>query len=223
MLKNFFFLWVCDGHGKCGHFISDHAKLYIPANIQYLEIEKNVEKHDKDLSSLFKNLFTLNECSDVKETNMIKYLYDKFGVNASEISFVKRSLKDINSTLTEAFIKANDDLKNRDFDLETSGSTVCTVFICGKSLFCANLGDSRAILGSYIEQDNIWNVTQLTKDHKPDEENELKRIEDRGGRVGPYRNENNVESGPPRVWLPNEDSPGLAMSRSIGDTLAAQI
>ena len=35
--------------------------------------------------------------------------------------------------------------------------------------------------------------------------------------------ENGVKSGPFRVWLKNENYPGLAMSRSIGDLIASAI
>ena len=35
--------------------------------------------------------------------------------------------------------------------------------------------------------------------------------------------ENGVKSGPYRVWLRNENFPGLAMSRSIGDFVAGSV
>jgi hypothetical protein len=58
---------------------------------------------------------------------------------------------------------------------------------------------------------------QLTRDHKPCDEDEKVRIEHAGGRVDSYRDQNGVKVGPERVWLLNEDLPGLAMSRSFGD------
>ena len=44
-----------------------------------------------------------------------------------------------------------------------------------------------------------------------------------GGRIEPFREENGEEVGPNRVWLKNEDYPGLAMSRSIGDLIATTV
>lgn len=41
-----------------------------------------------------------------------------------------------------------------------------------------------------------------------------------GGRVEPIKGPNNTFLGPMRVWLKDEDSPGLAMSRSLGDQQA---
>ena len=35
--------------------------------------------------------------------------------------------------------------------------------------------------------------------------------------------ENGIKSGPYRVWLRNENFPGLAMSRSIGDFVAGSV
>lgn len=44
-----------------------------------------------------------------------------------------------------------------------------------------------------------------------------------GGRIEPYRDENDEFIGPQRVWLKNQDIPGLAMSRSFGDRVAASV
>ena len=46
-----------------------------------------------------------------------------------------------------------------------------------------------------------------------------RRIVNRGGRVFSVTYEDGVD-GPPRVWLGHMDIPGLAMSRSLGDTVA---
>lgn len=52
------------------------------------------------------------------------------------------------AVISEGFLKTSVDLGNRSFDINFSGSTVVTIFISGKTLVCANVGDSRAILGS---------------------------------------------------------------------------
>ena len=68
---------------------------------------------------------------------------------------------------------------------------------------------------------NIWRVQPLSKDHKPDIPEELQRILESGGRVDTYRDQNNKRRGPYRVWLKDENLPGLAMSRSFGDLVAS--
>ena len=52
---------------------------------------------------------------------------------------------------------------------------------------------------------------------------EKERIENAGGRVEAYTDYNGEPVGPVRVWFRTEDSPGLAMSRSLGDENAKSI
>jgi serine/threonine protein phosphatase PrpC len=63
----------------------------------------------------------------------------------------------------------------------------------------------------------------LSRDHKPDLKDESQRIKKKNGRIEPYRDENNEFMGPARVWLRDEEIPGLAMSRSFGDEVAASV
>lgn len=63
---------------------------------------------------------------------------------------------------------------------------------------------------------------QLSKDHKPSNEEEKARIEKSGGKVEKYI-EKGMRIGPYRVWKKGESYPGLAMSRSIGDLIASKI
>ena len=52
---------------------------------------------------------------------------------------------------------------------------------------------------------------------------EYNRIIKAGGRVETYKDSEKNCIGPNRVWLKNEDTPGLAMSRSFGDEIAHSI
>lgn len=60
-------------------------------------------------------------------------------------------------------------------------------------------------------------------DHKPSAQGELARITKAGGIVGKFVTDIGEEYGPYRVWLKDERSPGLAMSRSFGDVVASSI
>jgi serine/threonine protein phosphatase PrpC len=106
---------------------------------------------------------------------------------------------------------------------------------------CANVGDSRAVLGclkpkntpllptetlathSSHEGNKIWVAHGLSRDHKPDAKDEHDRIISCNGRVDPFKEPNGDPIGPARVWLKHENVPGLAMSRSIGDAVAASV
>lgn len=131
--------------------------------------------------------------------------------------------------------------------MDYSGTTVVTVMLSGNNLTCANVGDSRAVLGSLKPKEEaalfgdngdkqiesisgpdssgkmIWISTSLSIDHKPDRADELERILNTDGRVDPFREENGDPVGPARVWLKTQNVPGLAMSRSIGDLVAESV
>lgn len=96
-------------------------------------------------------------------------------------------------------------------DCSFSGSTAVVVVRQGEDLVIANLGDSRAVLGTSTE--NGIQATQLTEDLKPDVPGEADRIKKANGRVFAHESQPHIQ----RVWLPNEDIPGLAMSRAFGD------
>ena len=118
--------------------------------------------------------------------------------------------------LVGGIAKAEECLGRAGIDISRSGSTCVAVAISGKTLACANVGDSRAIL--VREQRGKWTYEPLSIDHKPSLTREYQRITACGGRISPYRQPNGDPIGPDRVWL-SPDS-GLAMSRSLGDSLA---
>ncbi|CAN8327112.1 unnamed protein product [Cochlearia groenlandica] len=97
-------------------------------------------------------------------------------------------------------------------DCYSSGSAAVFAVKHGNQVMVANLGDSRAVMiGTSVNGD--IEVVQLTNDLKPSVPSEAERIRKRNGRVLALESEPHVM----RVWLPNENRPGLAMSRAIGD------
>ncbi|KAG7610429.1 PPM-type phosphatase domain [Arabidopsis suecica] len=97
-------------------------------------------------------------------------------------------------------------------DCSFSGSTGVVAITQGDDLVIANLGDSRAVLGTMTEDGEIKAV-QLTSDLTPDVPSEAERIRMCKGRVFAMKTEPSSQ----RVWLPNQNIPGLAMSRAFGD------
>ncbi|OQR97645.1 phosphatase 2C [Thraustotheca clavata] len=110
-------------------------------------------------------------------------------------------------------------------DISVSGSTAVALLVLTPThahpdlsphLFIGNVGDSRAVAGIYdASSPNLYKSHVLSVDHKPDVPTELSRILDTNGRV--------FEWGVPRVWLKDVDMPGLAMSRSFGDSVATSV
>ena len=124
------------------------------------------------------------------------------------------------TVLVESFKKVSGDLSRQAFDSTYSGSTCVTVVFTGNMLLCANVGDSRAVLGR--RDGSSFIAVPLSRDHKPDVEEEKQRILDFGGRVEAIRVDGE-DIGPLRVWLKSEDVPGLAMTRAMGDTVASRV
>jgi len=111
-------------------------------------------------------------------------------------------------------------LADKRINARFSGSTCVLATVVGNKLTCANIGDSRIILGRRPAGDKTGAVIpdEVSHDHKPDLPAEKARIEAKGGRVFAIKYDDGID-GPPRVWLGNMDVPGLAMSRSLGDTV----
>ena len=170
---------------------------------------------------------------------------DGHGVEGHEVSgFIKRTLpKDLSNSLTNkdiltsdknnkkkiyniigsTFIKVNEKLiSNEAINSIFSGTTCVSLIYTPIKLICANIGDSRAVVGRYDKNNKKWISINLSRDHKPTEEDEARRILKKGGRIKPFLDEETgAEVGPPRVWVRDDEVPGLAMTRSFGDRVAA--
>ena len=137
------------------------------------------------------------------------------GIHADLIESPKAALSTAHADISSM-------IKKSKIETSFSGTTSTSVLLLDNRLLCANVGDSRAILG-YSDRGIDWRLKPLSRDHKPDDPVEKARIVAHGGRVMSYKGANGISIGPARVWLKNQDSPGLAMSRSFGDAVAATV
>ena len=130
--------------------------------------------------------------------------------------------KYIKNQIIKSFQKLNKNLlKKSEINTIFSGSTCIIIIITEEKIICSNCGDSRGIIGKYKNKN--WISFNLSRDHKPNEQDEKKRILSKNGIIEPYKDENNNPIGPDRVWVPNDKVPGLAMSRSLGDEMAHRV
>ena len=131
----------------------------------------------------------------------------------------KKDFAQISSTISLTFVQTNINLVNDDkVDSTFSGTTCSSLLFCPEKIITANIGDSRCVLGKFDGKN--WKAKNLTRDHKPNEEDEKKRILEKGGRIEAYKDDEGDFVGPERVWLKEDNVPGLAMSRSFGDEVA---
>jgi serine/threonine protein phosphatase PrpC len=128
-------------------------------------------------------------------------------------------------------------------DVRLSGTTCVCIYMDEHSIHVGSVGDSRSILGTTpslnediphpirskdkfrrsIKPRTRLTVLPLTVDQKPNHQEELDRITAAGGTVQPLSDENGDPVGPFRVWKKGCTFPGLAMSRSIGDSKAKRL
>jgi len=64
-------------------------------------------------------------------------------------------------------------------NLDKSGSCAITSLFVDDVCYIANVGDSRALLSA----DGGYYTTSLSRDHKPNDEFESKRINENGGKI----------------------------------------
>ncbi|KAL3633421.1 putative protein phosphatase 2C 59 [Castilleja foliolosa] len=112
------------------------------------------------------------------------------------ISDTKSAIADAYSHTDSEFLKSENN-QNRD-----AGSTASTAILVGDRLLVANVGDSRAVIC------RGGNAIAVSRDHKPDQTDERRRIEEAGGFV---------------MWAGTWRVGGvLAVSRAFGDRLLKQ-
>ena len=126
--------------------------------------------------------------------------------------------------IKETFIISNEKLvENEEINSLFSGSTCVSVIYTPEKLIVPNIGDSRAVLGRLVNKEkNEYKAINLSRDHKPTEKDEAQRILENDGRIQPFI-EDGEFVGPERVWIKEEEVPGLAMTRSFGDRVAATV
>jgi serine/threonine protein phosphatase PrpC len=204
-LENYSVFGVFDGHGMHGHFVSNLIKLFFSDYYARTDLFLSKDKISSlnQGSRLSKSTQNLNHL--LKEEIILEKLKEK------SYFLIKNSFSLAESTLSQSKYETN-----------FSGATSVLVLILDDKIICANAGDSRAILVVDSHEADDVKIIALSRDHKPELKEESARISKSGGRVERYT-ENGIKSGPFRVWLKNENFPGLAMSRSIGDFVAESV
>ena len=118
--------------------------------------------------------------------------------------------KDIEGAIYDAFAKIENDFLSQhaigtdNFLKDKSGSCAIVTVIADKTVYIANVGDSRVVMSNDFGR----HIIQLTEDHKPNLKSEKKRIKENEGVVYKVNSFNTLY----RV-LPGN----LSVSRTIGD------
>ena len=178
-----------------------------------------IKQKNQDSFFLKKNFLSLNEQFLIGICDGHGLFGDLVSQYVSETlpSYIKNTSKE---ELTKAFIDTNDSLLNKTkIDCSLSGATCTSLIITLDRIICANIGNTRAILARF--ENGCYNPVNLSRDHKPTESDEIKRIISEGGLIKQLYDKNRKEYiGPERIWLKNSAIPGLSMSRTFGDYIA---
>lgn len=189
------FCGVFDGHGPHGHVVARKVRDALP--LKLLSFLHSYETKEVRSSATCCNIDPKSDSADADKDVLVE--------------------DNISSMWRDAFLKSfkamDKELRSHPtLDCFCSGSTAVTIVKQGSNLFMGSIGDSRAILASRDNNDALVAI-QLTVDLKPDLPMEAERIKKCKGRVFALQDEPEV----PRVWLPFDDAPGLAMARAFGD------
>ncbi|KAJ0249786.1 PPM-type phosphatase domain-containing protein [Hirschfeldia incana] len=203
------FCGVFDGHGPYGHMVAKAVRDNLPLKLSaYWEAKVPVQDARKTTTTVNSS----NNSEDAAEEE------PKPSVDMEEEEEnTEESHYELFQDLKEAFLKAfkvvdRELIFDGSVDCFCSGTTAVTLIKHGEYLVVGNVGDSRAVVGTRDSENGLVAV-QLTVDLKPNLPAEEERIKKCRGRVFALRDEPEVC----RVWLPNCDSPGLAMARAFGD------
>ena len=149
------------------------------------------------------------------KTEIRKKLYmDKNKIaNFKDINKVEAYFKNLYRTIQKKLAGT------KEFDL--SGTCSISVLLVDNKMFVINLGDSRCVLGQRKggDEKKLGEKigVEMSIDQKPIREDEKLRIIEKGGEVS------DKMTGLPRVYRKNDEVPGLAVSRSIGDIVAHEV
>lgn len=191
----------------------------------YVPYNKNKVNQDRALVAMNLNkdpemcLFAVMDGHGEEGHNVSQFVMENLRGNLEKQSNLKSATED---AIKRAIPSLVADLEKTGINCNFSGTTLVFGVLVGRKLFIGNIGDSRAVMARRGKTGKL-EVIPLSKDHKPDDPEESARIKAKGGRIHPIPGPPNVDCGPSRVWLAEQDLPGLAMSRSIGDNICRSI
>ncbi|KAL8135471.1 putative protein phosphatase 2C 66 [Apium graveolens] len=209
------FCGVFDGHGPYGHMVARKVRDNLPVLLSSqwndnLSNDQSCIAEDKNGSG-----YCVSENGNAGSTDADENIVGGWcePLEVEEKAKLPEMYWPLRQSMLKAFKLMDKELKlHPAIDCFCSGSTTVALVKQGLDLVIGNVGDSRAVLATK-DGDNSLTAVQLTVDLKPNLPREAARITECKGRVFALQDEPDV----PRVWLPNSDSPGLAMARAFGD------
>lgn len=200
------FCGVFDGHGPFGHLVAKRVRDSLPLKVSaHWKVNLNSEDLLREISINTMGGMSPGETAFVSAGEEPRAF--------TELEEIEKQVQMLKESFLKAFKVMDRELRmQKKIDCFCSGTTAVALVKQGHRVVIGNVGDSRAVLGTR-DKDGSLIAVQLTVDLKPNIPAEAERIRRCRGRVFALKDEPEVA----RVWLPNNNSPGLAMARAFGD------
>jgi len=162
-------------NGKVKKFNEDRTKAIVNYKLNKSFVINGIQYREPCISyfSIFDG-HAGKKCSDFLKQNLDTYLFNSAYFPSNPVKAIRETFKKVENE----FYSMAYDAKNNIL-LDKSGSCALIILIIDNLLYAINLGDSRALY-SYNGGKNLY---QITRDHKPNDAIEKKRIEKVGGKV----------------------------------------
>jgi len=174
---------VFDGHG------GSYAAIYCAENIVKVVTRQPKFIKYAQLLEASKNNVDIDNTNEDMNDDIAKAQEDGSTTSEEKQALMDRELLDLmEGALVDAFLELDTilygttqdtgDGRNNPYLNDESGTTGVIVILTPRWIICANAGDSRAVYSK-----NDGRAVPLSYDHKPDDEEEERRIKDAGGYV----------------------------------------
>lgn len=205
------FCGVFDGHGPYGHMVAKKVRDVLPIFLR-MHWEINPQSGENYVNEN-EGMNRFDDFMDDDNDDNGEDDDDDCSMEFEDNGRVPKTYVVHRKSVSKAFKLMDRELKlHPNIDCYCSGTTAVVLVMEGQDLIIGNVGDSRAVLATR-DKDNALVALQMTVDLKPNLPREAARIQKCKGRVFALQDEPEVA----RLWLPNIDSPGLAMARAFGD------
>jgi serine/threonine protein phosphatase PrpC len=198
---------VFDGHGPDGHRCAAFCRGMLP------------ERLFQETALLLRPEETLREAFAATQRSLLQQPFDTERSGSTAVLALVLEVPNASSGSRAASPAASPGAERGASTLSEPGPGLGLESESETWLFVAHVGDSRVVLASHphprdAEADNAktFLVTALTTDHRPENEKEAQRLQSQGGEVRPA----SKRSSALRVFLPGQEQPALALTRSFG-------
>lgn len=166
-------------------------------------------------------LFAISDGHGTNGHTISEFIKDHYPNTLQTLLPVEPRLDQIDSALTLSTEKIEESLKSTSIDRMFSGATLISVLICGNILVCSSLGDCKSYIYNLNQK---WSSVPLHCLHTLKNKKERERMINNNARIAvEVIEETNEVISTEKAYMGSDDTPGLEITRSIGDKIGKYI